>query len=386
MDHEFFRERIAAWHDKELSPEEQHLLDEHIKSCPECRKLAARYERLDALAGKMSHLGGDEDYWEQSAARIEARLGDIDSTEKEAEITDIRSGSGLWWKIAGAVAAALVLTFIGLHQSDILDDAGSQQDMAQEVRPTSLAVVTQEGGAALEEPVDVARPVESPATEEKIDRVTASEPETRVLRKDAEAPPPEPKDEIRAEAEKTAPKQTAPEQANAIRRAPIAPPIEPEGGIQRGNLRDKLDLRTQSLAVPPDSVTYAGDDFTSRKSAELDEVAATQDSLVFWQASMDSLSTLATDGLTSRDLDIAYAQEAHETKARGSGQATGDIVRPHQRLLLAAYNVARLTDDQVVYQRAVEILRRYRQLDHQLLSEQAGGYLRLVEHRFPDEP
>lgn len=386
MDHEFFRERIAAWHDKGLSPEEQHLLDEHVKSCPECRELAARYERLDALAARMSPLGGDDDYWEQSAARIEACLEDNDSAEEEAEVTDIHSGSVPWWKIAGAVAAALALTFIGLHQSDILDDAGSQADMAEEVRPTSPAAVTDERGVALEEPGDVARPAESPAAQEKVDRVTTSEPEPRVLRRDAEAPPPEPKDEIQAEAERTASKRTVPEQANAIQRAPIAPSIEPEGGTLNEDLREELDLRMQSLAVPPDSLKFAEDDFTSRESAVVDEAAATQDSLVFWQASMDSLSTLATDGLTPRDLDIAYAQEAPETKARGSGQVTADIAKPHQRLLLAAYNVARLTDDQVVYQRAVEILRRYRQLDHQLLSKQAGGYLRLVEHRFGNEP
>jgi hypothetical protein len=85
-------------------------------------------------------------------------------------------------------------------------------------------------------------------------------------------------------------------------------------------------------------------------------------------------------------MGIAYGSESDKHKAKGRRQSAAELAEPHERLLLAAYNVARLTDDRVEYQEAVEILRRYHQLGHELLSEQAEGYLRTVDDRFPDEP
>ncbi len=119
MDHSYFKDRISAYYDRDLPPYELQAVEEHLKECAECQALLAEFEKLDRMVAEKSELA-DDDYWEQSAQKIEKALG----FEETTEVGDIRSKSwsGLGWKIATVAASLAVITFIGLHQGDILKD------------------------------------------------------------------------------------------------------------------------------------------------------------------------------------------------------------------------------------------------------------------------
>jgi len=116
MDHSYFRDKISAYFDNELSPQEKEIVQQHLAQCQECRNLLAELKRLDRTVEKHSQLGGEE-YWEQSAQRIEQRLGFREGT-KVTDITPSR-WKGLVSKLAAVAASIAILGFIALYEGDI---------------------------------------------------------------------------------------------------------------------------------------------------------------------------------------------------------------------------------------------------------------------------
>jgi len=140
MDHEYYRDRVSAYHDRDLTPEEYQMMHDHLADCEECRELLARLEKLDALVDANADLGGD-DYWEQSARKIEAKLG-IGEEVPEAKTTDIRpKNRGLIWKFAAVAASIAALTFIAVHESDISEKAESPRLEDEKIAEEPQALV-----------------------------------------------------------------------------------------------------------------------------------------------------------------------------------------------------------------------------------------------------
>lgn len=118
MDESFFRDKLSAYLDQELSPEEMAMMEEYVQSHPDAREMLEQLRQLDRLVDEQSQLGGD-DYWERSARKIEAALG----AEASIEVVDIRPESrwrGLGWRIAVGAASVVLLGYIGFHVSDIM--------------------------------------------------------------------------------------------------------------------------------------------------------------------------------------------------------------------------------------------------------------------------
>ncbi len=132
MDHSYFKDRISAYHDRDLPPYELQVVEEHLKECAECQALLAEFEKLDRMVAEKSELA-DDDYWEQSAQKIEKALG----IEEKTKVVDVRpkSWSGLGWKIAAVAASLAVITFIGLHKGDILKDQSPPAPVMQSDSP-----------------------------------------------------------------------------------------------------------------------------------------------------------------------------------------------------------------------------------------------------------
>ncbi len=117
MDHGYFQDRLSAYHDRSLTPEEMRMVEEHAAACAACREQLEMLAKLDRLIDEKADLAESE-YWETAAQKIEQRLG----FKEESKITTIRrSWTGLGWKLAAAAASVAALTFIALHEGDILD-------------------------------------------------------------------------------------------------------------------------------------------------------------------------------------------------------------------------------------------------------------------------
>ncbi|MEW6050853.1 MAG: zf-HC2 domain-containing protein [Candidatus Zixiibacteriota bacterium] len=120
MDHGYFLDRVSAYFDRDLPPQELALMETHLQSCDECRALLAQFEKLDQLVKQNSELGSD-DYWEKSARQIEERLGRAEKTE----ITDVRPSrriAQLGWKVVAVAASLVLLGYIGMHKDDIFPE------------------------------------------------------------------------------------------------------------------------------------------------------------------------------------------------------------------------------------------------------------------------
>jgi len=116
MDHSYYRDKISAYVDNELSPQEREIIQQHISECQECRNLLAELEKLDRFVQQRSQFAGEE-YWERSAQKIEQRLG----FAGETKVTDITPSrwKGLVPKLAAVAASIAVLGFIALYERDI---------------------------------------------------------------------------------------------------------------------------------------------------------------------------------------------------------------------------------------------------------------------------
>ncbi|HUV31647.1 MAG TPA: zf-HC2 domain-containing protein [Acidobacteriota bacterium] len=181
MNHEYFEDRISAYLDHGLPPMEQAAVEEHLKACQKCQQLLARLKELDGLVDRHSQLGGNG-YWEQSARKIEERIG-IAATE----VTDVQPagrGRGPGWKWATAVASVAILAAIGLRQSDIVRDEtmvpavrAPQQPAAGEesVPEVKEAEVEEPSGAIQEEFIPTpAKPTELPDAADRREKPAAS--------------------------------------------------------------------------------------------------------------------------------------------------------------------------------------------------------------------
>ena len=139
MDESYFKEKLSAYLDKDLSPEEMAMMDQYVQEHEEARRILEEYRKLNDLVEKHSGLG-ESDYWERSARRIEEAIG----LEHGADVTDIRpkARTGFVWKITAVAASAALLIFIGVHQWDILEQ---QKD---EIVPSATRTTTEAGHEA----------------------------------------------------------------------------------------------------------------------------------------------------------------------------------------------------------------------------------------------
>lgn len=126
MDHGYFKDRISAFYDNNLKPEERIVIEEHLKECEECRKLLEEFEKLDRLVEEHSQLDGEE-YWEESARKIEKSLG----FDKETQVTEIAPSRwfGLTWKLVAVAASVVFLTVVGIHRNEIWHEEKPEQKL-----------------------------------------------------------------------------------------------------------------------------------------------------------------------------------------------------------------------------------------------------------------
>lgn len=418
MDHGYFKERLSAYLDKGLPADEQFLMEQHVRECPECRAMLEEYEKLDAFVREKAGLD-DRDYWEESAQRIEQRLGFSSAAQRETEITDIRSNwRGLGWKIVGVAASVAVLVFIGVHQSDILKQTppareevpmrsvvsesvkGAENEAAPELAapfPESLQLAARgavrKPGAGVETTAVVPKPagqepkpIAVAPTQDVVSRserhvegqgVSESIPsETSGNKADQQiAAPPGPV------AQNLAEKAPSGKEAEAIAKPAAEQPsvrMDTAEGKSATTIEQLLKQTAGALSDESGRALIRGGRSgeaahmaDSTGGPELDRCRAVRDSLRY-------LMQPEALGKAKRLLSSSYGPS--DTAA----QRRADSVRAtqQQRLVEAAYYIAAHTPDRGEWREAVEILRRFESSGPVDLGRTAGSYRREVENRF----
>ncbi|MFQ5498130.1 MAG: anti-sigma factor family protein [Candidatus Zixiibacteriota bacterium] len=116
MDHGYYTDRISAYFDGQLTPDERAAISRHLADCDECRQQLKRLEQFNRLAQENS-LFSDDDYWERSARRIESRLDEAPAHVRAPSISWWRTG--LAWKVTAAAASIALISIVALHEDEI---------------------------------------------------------------------------------------------------------------------------------------------------------------------------------------------------------------------------------------------------------------------------
>ncbi|MDH4155766.1 MAG: zf-HC2 domain-containing protein [candidate division Zixibacteria bacterium] len=384
MHHGYFKDRISAYHDGDLRPEEMELIVRHLEGCDECRKLLAEFEKFDSLVEKHSGLAGDE-YFEKSAQKIERLI----AGEHKPEIIDIKRPSwfGLGWKVAAAVASFAVIGFIGLHQSDIMEQVQKTAVAPAEKVPAAWnadtarteSVVIRPVGEAEEFPPgaepgassadkSIGRPSSVPTRE--IAKAAKTEPAKMTADEEAasdvgilqpvDVAPETTKaaEEEKEERHKLKSAESAEPTARGDKKdklPPVTPPDSPSTAVVRG----ESIAQVQRLMVESDNFGAGRSDSASTPSRTLEEWRRTKDSC---QGELDQLAAV---GKGARGIRLT--------------EGAKDIKQQLEKALLDAnYNIGLLTDDRSEFEKAVDYIRNYTTNEGAPHRELAQQYLKTL--------
>jgi hypothetical protein len=121
MDERYFKDKISAYLDNELSPQERTIVDEYIRTHPEAQAQLARLESLKRISRAHLSLSGDDLYWERNARKIEAAIG---VSKREESVVSKKSGwQNHWGKLTAVAASAVILFFIAINRDEVEKEA-----------------------------------------------------------------------------------------------------------------------------------------------------------------------------------------------------------------------------------------------------------------------
>ncbi len=119
---DFLNEKISGYLDRELSPEEMRRAEEHIETCPSCRKLVEDFRRNDALL-RNAPLGEIAD---REWAALRAAAMDRIRDQAEPAGPPVRFGRRLL--AAASLAAIVLLGIIGYFiNKELLEEHGERR-------------------------------------------------------------------------------------------------------------------------------------------------------------------------------------------------------------------------------------------------------------------
>lgn len=323
MDHGYFQDRLSAYLDGELTPEETRALAEHLQSCVECRRRLEDLRRFEKLVDEHSELG-ESDYWERSARRIEERLGAAAPEPLDIRPSARRPSSADWWRIAGVAAAIVLVGYVGLHRDEILHEIEAPRSVERTtptpaVHPDTSAVVSQGGYNDLQDDYGAAgEPGESP-TAPALKEETAP-PQPAVDHDFAgETPPPAPP---RASARVPA---AGSEQADVkpVAPSPATDKLEPEAkneriyvvqeapGILKPADREKTAVSPEASTDEAGAVTQKAKARKSATATETKEAESTEGVVAYRRGSKEPPEYVPTGDITVVDHgdSLAYWRE-----------------------------------------------------------------------------
>jgi len=394
MDHGYFKDRLSAYIDQELTPEEIRAVSDHLEGCAECREQLTRLNELERLVAEHSGLDGD-DYFKKAAQKIEQRLGEVYTTVTDISGTSGQKFRGLWWKITSVAASAAILVFIGLHQDEIFgpDDLVLPTDTPGELQPL---VFPGDGDMADSfSNLGVNEEVSLPVEDQEVSRLSKEAEDSEVLemevaedkRKDAPTiamPVPDQIPELHEEAEVQMEEM----------RPPPSPPSPPKR-TRRGAATSAVKDQTASKAVSDENYKLkqgvAADDELPSKSAMIEGVIdesttieVTEEDYVlsrdlsFWVQRRDSLLSLAVSVSPVERAKRIFSTSGTNSLAPApstpvSGQSADKV---ESDLLETWYWISKLSEDSAETVAAMAELERIAADSNSTNHDLAADYLR----------
>ena len=394
MEHSYFRDKVSAYHDRELPAQELAMLGEHIASCPECQKLLAEFERLDQIVADRIELGGG-DYWEQSAQKIDERLGFVEKTE----ITPIAKPSwdkSLVWKLTAVAASVAVLVFIGINKDDIFKRSIPAPEQKQDIRE-NLTADSVADRTELESTLTV--------TNELGVQDKATNQTTHVI---------EAQDEKAKDTQSTAWPKSAGKLGDSegmIKPTPTLYKSTPPADVRvQSSPEERVDQKAR-LAAPSTSTPTADSappaaipvtlsapslqrevpDMAASTAEAESAVAQTKNELTRWRQLRDSLSlALETPKQSMAEkYGITGFQKSEKSKKAAAASSLRSVdtrVETEKQYIEACYQIALLTDDAEEYQSAKQSLEKIAGEVGSTNATFAGEYLTRLKSDRPTPP
>ncbi len=429
MDHGYFQDRLSAYHDRSLTPEEMRMVEEHVAACAACLRQLEMLAKLDRLIDEKADLA-ESDYWETAAQKTEQRLG----FKKESKVTTIRrSWTGLGWKLAAAAASVAALTFIALHEGDILDSTDKRmQDSPAVSAPVMRDMAVTHGADSTDRHVyhDLAPMPEEEDVRTEFPEAEKPEPavagqgamkDDLVLKKETIAEDMRGKLDPALDAEREPGSEPTPAPVETVDELleQVAGAVTNASGeiFVRGGRAGEVDyivdsipgeIKKQgdtmvSLATPGEtkeqtrdlgqtiSVTAQRDiierfEVSNQISVTHESLETTDDtrSLDHWRLVRDSLQPQISTQLRKRQHSVEKsmqytAQPAEAPPSPAPADSTSTQPTHLERYLEACYQIALQTDDESEYNEAVVVLTEYAERQDSPSQKLARRYLKLLE-------
>ena len=397
MDHGYFQDRLSAYHDRSLTPEEMRMLEEHVAACAECRAQLERLAKLDRLIDEKADLA-ESDYWETSAQKIEQRLG----FKEESKVTTIRrSWAGLSWKLAAAAASVAALTFIALHEGDILDSADRRmQDSPTVSAPVARDMPVTHWADSLDQRSyhrDTPIPEDKEVRTELVEPAPAHVTQERAGAMDAQAQP-ETVDELLEQVVGTVTNSSGEIFVRGGRAGEVDYIVDgiPSETREQGDIGVSLTTADEAMEEKRDigkTITVTGQRDIIEKFEVSNQTVITHESLEttddmrsldHWRMVRDSLHTQISTGTLKKQLSAEKstwhaAQPAETPPSPAPPDSASTRLTPLELYLEACYHIALQTEDESEYDDAVVVLTEHARHKESSSQKLAHRYLKLLE-------
>jgi len=426
MDHRYYQERLSAFADSELRPDEHARVADHLNGCVECRRRLQELRNLARLVDRDSSLA-ESDYWEEAAGRIEQRIDSAGSGVTDVAEERRRRKLGWWWKVPAIAASVLIVGYIGLHESDIIRDdvmippaertaPGVHPEAGRVGTPDESELPLVEGKEADQEVWSEPQPViaspmptesDVPLKTRAADKDAAAEAQMKVpveerilLRRERPAttvpdivPPPE----IDAAGEQRVVTGEKSEIDQQETKAGIPAPTVTEEqseaqvvdhlALKREDYDDNYKSRPRrkasaSLADTSAITVHSAEELEQVLDYELAEVS--DDSVLdYWRERRDSLLDFSDAREKKRSLfkPDAVAGYAQSPLIERSDSAGTRADQTEYRLMEAWFHICKLSADPVETSKGVEFLRTVAADKHSPNRKEAAAYLELIERQ-----
>lgn len=195
MDREFLEENISAYLDGELSTEDQAKFEIELSKHLDLEELVEKMRSLDKLARSAEVEMPDDNYFDQLAERIEAKLPEREPVEDEVEsrqrarMVDSYLANRKAVKIISSVAAVILVALIGvqiygpatpeypreIRRYEVEPAIDRQKLEKSETSPPSIQMEEQEGETQIQPVPEVEGEVGEPDVAAKKDEVVREE-------------------------------------------------------------------------------------------------------------------------------------------------------------------------------------------------------------------